>query len=438
MARLRWGAATDTGRVRHNNQDSFLVLGDRSLFAVADGMGGHQGGEVASRTAVDALEAAFAEPSLDSLISAVEAANAAVFEQGGADPHLRGMGTTMVAVALVDDGGEERLAIANVGDSRVYLFEGGDLTQITEDHSLVAEMVRDGRLSPEEAETHPQRNIVTRVLGIYEAVDVDRDEVLPFAGQRLLLCSDGLFNEVGSDQIAAVLRRLADPDEAARELVRLANEGGGRDNITVVIVDVVDDEGRSEQASAALAGDARAEAREPDLAGFSSAVSEDAIENVFRPPKRDADADPAPRPKRFTWRVALFLLVLLAVLGGAVATVAWYAQGTYYIGFQDDEVAIYQGRPGGVLWIDPSLEDVTGIPRDKVPEDVLPAIESGKEVATLADAERYVENLQKRIDKLERPTTTTTTSTTTSTTSTTVPPVATTVVPPPGPPTSTP
>jgi protein phosphatase len=418
--------ATDTGRVRGNNQDSFLVVGDRSLFAVADGMGGHQGGEVASKMAVDALEAAFAESSLDSLIHAVEAANTAVFERGGADPQLRGMGTTMVAVALVDDGGEERLAIVNVGDSRVYLFEGGDLTQITEDHSLVAEMVRDGRLSPEDAETHPQRNIVTRVLGIYEAVDVDRDEVLPFAGQRFLLCSDGLFNEVTPDQIAAVLRRLADPDEAARELVRLANEGGGRDNITVIVVDVIDDEGRSEQASAALAGDTRAEAHEPDPAAFSSVVPEDAIENVFRPPKRDTDEAPAPRARRFTWRVVLFLLVLLAVIGGAFATIGWYAQGTYYVGFEDDEVAIYQGRPGGVLWIDPSLEELTGIPRDKVKSEYRDAIEAGREFPTRGEAERYVANVQ-------------VTTTTTSTTTTTVPPVSTTTaVPPPGPATSTP
>ena len=155
----------------------------------------------------------------------------------------------------VEDTPPEHLVIANVGDSRAYLLRDGSLVQLTEDHSVVADLVRDGRITAEEAEVHPQRNIVTRVLGVYETIDVDLWPVDPVVGDRVLLCSDGLFNEVGTDQITSALRRLDDPSEAAAELVRLANEGGGRDNITVVLVDVVDDGGVARSASAALAGE---------------------------------------------------------------------------------------------------------------------------------------------------------------------------------------
>ena len=184
---------------------------------------------------------------------------------GEADPDLRGMGTTVVAAAVVpaavpgadaptaEDAAQ--LLVANVGDSRAYLFRGGDLTQLTEDHSMVADLMREGRISAEEAEVHPQRNIVTRVLGVYDQVDVDLWPVDAVRGDRLLLCSDGLFNEVAADQIAAVLRRLADPQEAAAELVRRALESGGRDNVTVLVLDVVDDGGVAEAASAALGDD---------------------------------------------------------------------------------------------------------------------------------------------------------------------------------------
>src|SRR5690606_37334757 len=169
-------------------------------------------------------------------------ANVAILERALADPTLRGMGTTLCVLALVEADGEERLAIANVGDSRIYVFANGELEQMTDDHSLVAALVREGRITEEEAEGHPQRNILTRALGMDSDVTVDAWEVVPLVGERWLLCSDGLFNEVSVDQMGAVLRRLADPQGAAAELVRLANDGGGRDNITVLVVDIVDDE----------------------------------------------------------------------------------------------------------------------------------------------------------------------------------------------------
>jgi PPM family protein phosphatase len=174
-----------------------------------------------------------------------------IFEKAGADGELHGMGTTLCALRVVPgaDGEGDELAWINVGDSRVYLYRDDQLIQLSRDHSLVEDLLRDGQLTEEEAAVHPKRNIITRALGIDVDVDVDGSTVIPFTGDRFLLCSDGLFGEVSNDQIAAVLRRLADPTEAADELVRLANEAGGRDNITVVIVEVVDDGGRSAAAA---------------------------------------------------------------------------------------------------------------------------------------------------------------------------------------------
>ncbi|MGH9075562.1 MAG: Stp1/IreP family PP2C-type Ser/Thr phosphatase, partial [Acidimicrobiales bacterium] len=242
MTRLRSGSATDIGLVRRVNQDQ--VLEADTLFAVADGMGGHAGGEVASKTAVEALRSAFEQapdpPSAGDLVGAVEAANEAVWDRAAADPDLRGMGTTLTALALVTEEGKEELALAHVGDSRAYRFRQGRLDQLTADHSLVGEMVRRGQLSAAEAAGHPQRHVVTRAVGIDPMVEVDAWLVRPTAGDRILVCSDGLVDEVEDAEIATVLGDVADPGRAARELVSLAREHGGKDNITVLVVDVVD------------------------------------------------------------------------------------------------------------------------------------------------------------------------------------------------------
>ena len=296
MTALRVGSASHTGMVRSVNQDACLVA--EPLFAVADGMGGHAAGEVASEVAVEALRIN-AEASSEGLVRAVKVANRAVWEKGATDPSMRGMGTTMCAVALVpaSDGTEgdgtegDALAVINVGDSRVYLFRDGELDQITEDHSLVEDLVREGRLSHEEAKFHPQRNVVTRVLGMDEDVEVDSWRITPFTGDRLLLCSDGLFNEVDDRSIAGVLRRLSDPNDAAAELVRLANEAGGRDNITVVLVDVVDDGGRAEAASAAIASEGSSSLSARPLPGAPEVGAEDTAPFAAPPGAALAGAD---------------------------------------------------------------------------------------------------------------------------------------------------
>lgn len=440
---LKTGAATDVGRLRTVNQDSYVLLPDRGLYAVADGMGGHQGGEVASQLAVETLQVAYQDLTSDSLTEAIAVANHRIRLEGEGDPSLRGMGTTVVAVALLPDetkGDDEqpdpavpqRLVIANVGDSRGYLFRDSALVQITEDHSIVADLVREGRITPDEADVHPQRNIVTRVLGVYETVEVDLWPVDPVRGDRYLLCSDGLFNEVSSDQITAVLRRLADPQEAADELVRLANASGGRDNITAVLLDVVDDGGIAEAASAALGDEpARGNTRaaSTDLAGFSSALAEgDANElppglavgaKSTRRQRRAERKAAKQRRTRFTWRLVLFLLLILGVMGGAVATIQWYGTSTYFVGFDGDEVVIFQGRPGGLLWIDPEVARRTGIDRADVPEVYLRGLIAGNEQPSLARARTLVVNIERDRDELVDSTTTTSTTSTTSTTATT-------------------
>ena len=416
--RLRWGAATHEGQVRQNNEDSALVDDGVNLFAVADGMGGHAAGEVASQLAVEALRAsagaADGERSVNALIDGVRLANRAVFDRAGEDPELRGMGTTLCALALVEEDGEERIAVVNVGDSRVYLLQQGELSQLTEDHSLVEDMVRQGQISAEEAKVHPQRNIVTRVLGIDPDVEVDRWQITPYTGDRYLLCSDGLFDEIDESGIASVLRRVDDPMQAARELVRLANESGGRDNITCVVVDIADDGGRAREASAALAAEpppkkaATTIVSTPTPAPPAERAEPRAITDVHRAVEVDRPRDER-RHRRFTWRVALFVLVLLVLAGGIVGAVAWFGRGTYYVGLDGDEVVIFKGRPGGLLWFDPTVEERTELTADEVRASRIDDIESGHETASLDEARRYVDNL--RDEPAASPTTTTTSTT---------------------------
>lgn len=412
MTDFRVGSATDVGRVRSNNQDSFLVR-EGDLFAVADGMGGHQGGEVASALALQILGQAHDEPSTSTLVRAVRSANQAVFDKAGADPDLKGMGTTLTALADVDTREGRRLGIVNVGDSRLYRLRNDRIEQLTEDHSLVASLVRQGRITAEEAENHPQRNILTRALGIDEAVAVDSWEVEPVAGDRFLICSDGLFNEVDENRIVATLRRFEDPGDAARELVRLANDGGGRDNITAVVVDVV--------AATDAAPTPAADEVDDDGTILQPGLSQEIP--VPRDPTAEVpviEEDPAadePRSRRLTWRVAAFAVALLLLIALVVGALGWYATNTYFVAIADEQVTIFKGRPGGFLWFDPTVEQVTEIPLAEVPAAELAELEDGVDQATLSDAENYVENLQDQIDALagdDEPTTTTTPSTTTT------------------------
>ena len=415
MTSFLWGEATDVGRVRHINQDSLVAR--FGLYAVADGMGGHTAGEVAAEIAVEVFETHRAIVSTQDLIQAVHAMNAAIIERADAEPALSGMGTTLCALALVVSGEQERLALVNVGDSRIYVYAGDELQQLTEDHSLVAQLVRDGTLTANQADRHPQRNVLTRALGIDPEVAVDAWEVLPFAGDRFVLCSDGLSNELTDDQIAAVLRRLADPQEAATELVRLANESGGRDNITVVVVDIIGG-GRSDGVAASVT-----KLRVPDLAGFETAIAIQTVDDqpVEGATVRAAVAEPAshankevrePRPPIFTVRMVLFLFAVVLVLLVALGAVFWIGRRTYYVAFNDaNQVVIYRGRPGGVLWIEPTEAEVAAdMGRSDIPEALVPTLEKGHDVSSLNAGRRYVDNVRAEIARANPGATTTTTT----------------------------
>ncbi|HVE45947.1 MAG TPA: Stp1/IreP family PP2C-type Ser/Thr phosphatase [Acidimicrobiales bacterium] len=425
MTVLRGGGATDVGRVRSNNQDQLLMAG--TLFAVADGMGGHAGGEVAAQAAVEALRAAFDEnPSADGLADAVRKANEVVWNRAQEGRELRGMGTTMTAVALVEGDRDEDdlLAVVNVGDSRAYLLRDGELEQLTEDHSVPEELRRAGRLTDAEADAHPQRNVLTRALGIDPNVEVDCFQVTPYRGDRLVLSSDGLYNELNKTEIVSILRRLSDPEEAAQELVTMAKEHGGNDNITVVVVDVVDDDSRSLRASAAVAPDPAAAAttgrRRRDPVASAPPSTETNLPSLARSAASDPAPPPAPIPpprspdviaggtgRRITLRAALFVTLVVLVLVAALGATAWYGRGGYFVGAEGgrgDRVLIFKGRPGGLLWFEPTIVEPTGVSLSDLRPNNAQDIRSGKEFGSVAAARRYVDN----VTEAAAPTTTTT------------------------------
>jgi len=491
MTTFASGAATHVGQVRQVNQDHVLDLVDDGLFAVADGMGGHRGGEVASEVAIDALKASFTERTTDALVDAVKSANRAIVSRAKDDPDLRGMGTTMCALAKVQlDDGDECLTVVNVGDSRAYLLKAGeqDLWQVSEDHSLVATLVRQGQLTPEEAAVHPQRNILTRALGIDQEVLPDSFALLPVKGDRYLLCSDGLFNEVEEPTIAQIMRDLTDPTAAAEELVRLANEGGGRDNISVVIVDVTDDAGHHKLlesstddhrvfevvhgpervgepaedellggGASANGGAAAVAPAPPVVVGAATAggatVLADAptqtgaggpggvVIEAGSAPITDAPAPPATHfataaatPSRFTWRVALFLLAFIAIFAAGFYTVHYLATNSYFVGTDGNEVVIYQGRVGGLAWYQPVVVQRTGIAVSQVPGEFSADVAKGREQPSQAEAEAYVARLRARMAEANPAPTTTTTSQPGTTTTTGLGDV---ITPSQGPPTTT-
>jgi protein phosphatase len=428
---LSAGSASDVGQVRSNNQDARLT--SDPLYAVADGMGGAAAGEVASALAVEALDNGFhhagSPPTADVLIQAAQAANRAVWDEAEANPEMRGMGTTLVAIALVE--GPE-LAIINIGDSRLYVLHDHELRQITYDHNLVAEMVAEGRITPAEAEVHPRRNIMTRALGVEPEVPIDLfvEEAVP--GDRYLLCSDGLPREVHDGLITSLLDRFADPQEAARELVDEANRRGGNDNITVVVVDVVDDDGASDASDtdgsgdattalplAATAGATAAGATAAEGAGASGATADVTPEHPPEPAPAPRPEAPARRKRSIlTARVVIFILLVLIIVIGAGAGIVWYARSSYFVSLNGSQIVIYQGRPGGVLGINPTLRQRTPYSTSDVLPSALPSLRAGQQETSLSAAQAYIASLIRDYQTAQRnaapPTTAPTTTTTTT------------------------
>lgn len=237
---MRSAGVTDVGQQRAVNEDSILLLPDAGVYAVADGMGGHRGGKVASQMAVGELTRVVldaVEPfDAAALREAVEEINERLHEMGSTTESLEGMGTTCTVISV--HGG--RLSVAHVGDSSLFVVRGGVANKITLDHRAVQELVDRGTLSESDAQSHPLRNLLTRSVGVEPSVEVDVFEVALQTGDQLLLCSDGLSEMVGTDDLVEVLAREDGPEAAARELVRRANENGGSDNISVVVVQLED------------------------------------------------------------------------------------------------------------------------------------------------------------------------------------------------------
>jgi protein phosphatase len=304
------GFATHTGRKRRHNEDSYVV--EPPMFAVADGMGGAKAGEVASGLAAAALKETGSDGSSgeERVTQLIQEANRRVFRRANEDREASGMGTTMT-VALIEDG---RVVFGHVGDSRAYLIREGSIEQLTDDHSLVAELVRSGRLTPEEAEAHPQRSVITRAVGTEPDVDVDTFTIEPEAGDLFLICSDGLTDMVDDGTIIdAIERHRDDLDEAAKALVGAANRVGGEDNITVLLVEV--------GAEAEAADTQRAEAVDVDEDTLSGLEAVPVVDTAVVPPEEAAALAAAEPPER-RGRV-LPIVSALAVLLIAAAAVLW-------------------------------------------------------------------------------------------------------------------
>ena len=332
MTHWRYASATDTGLVRETNQDAIYV--DDTLAVVADGMGGHAAGEVASALTIDLVCRNFGErPTWEGLFRAIEAANRAIIADARDNPERFGMGTTVIAVGLTRDAaGVVSPTLFNVGDSRAYQLRDGALRQLSEDHSVAEEWVRMGRLTSEEAQVHPRRHQLTRALGVEDELQVDVSSIDAEAGDRILLCSDGLSNELSGEELV----RLASPpmplEDSVSQLIDAARQAGGRDNISAILLEF-------------------------DDVTVATAPIKKTMKSMPAPeessPRPNASFASTRRRRRFTWRVWLSVAVFLLVLGGCVLVVHWYAYSTYYLGDDAGTIAVYQGQPSGVLWYKP-------------------------------------------------------------------------------------
>jgi protein phosphatase len=400
--RLRWGACSEIGLVRQINEDS--KWHEPPLFAVADGMGGHSAGDVASAMAIEEIARELRRS--DSLSSAVHAANRAIFDKASKNPELAGMGTTITALFTNDASAQ----IAHVGDSRAYLLHDGALSRLTTDHTVVGRLVQQGRLMQEDADRHPQRSYLERALGVDSDVEVDV-HVLDFAPEdRVLLCSDGLFGMIDDDLILEILQNERDPQRAAERLCEEAVHAGGNDNVTCIVVDFPADQ-------VAAAPTVASTLAQPTV--FSTARTDTGplrdpppgnIKTVPAPYTRAAAAPPAPvpavpqgRPAR-RGKVLLSLSLLLVVLGAAAFATTMWINNSWYVGEQDGSVTIFNGPRGQVIGME--LSDVhqkTPLAVESLPEIDQVRLKEGITAKSRADAENVVRNLEAKVSPTPDP-----------------------------------
>jgi PPM family protein phosphatase len=411
---LRYAARSDVGLLREGNEDS--AYAGPHLLAIADGMGGHAAGEVASSVAISALAGLDAdmpvERLLDALAAAVAQANNTLHEMSLEDPSVEGMGTTLT-VLLWSDG---TIAICHIGDSRAYLLRDGELHQITRDHTLVQSLVDDGRLSPAQAATHPQRSLVLRALQSGTEAEPDLSLIEAKASDRYLLCSDGLSDVVSEGALRETLLQFTDREAAVARLIELAMKGGGPDNITCIVADVVDSDtepsaGQSSVMVGAVSnGDGRPRVRTDSQAGRAyrltragapadiTAIGTPAPDGhaVRRETGEDDSAAADHRAPRRRWPVVTTILVVLVIVIIGGGYVAWrYTQAQYYVGTDGRQVIIYRGVNQKVLGMSlSSVYQKTGIPLSHVPSTDLPQVQSTIPSASLADAKKTVSNIR--------------------------------------------
>ena len=340
---LRYAARSDRGLVRGNNEDS--VYAGARLLALADGMGGHAAGEVASQLMIAALAHLDDDEPGDDLLGkldrAVHAGNAAIADQVEEEPELDGMGTTLTAILFAG----KKLGLAHIGDSRAYLFRENELAQITRDDTFVQSLVDEGRITPEQAHTHPQRSLIMRAL---TGNEIDPTLIMreARAGDRYLLCSDGLSDVVSDETIGNTLRE-GNTDEAADRLIELALRSGGPDNVTVVVADVIDlDYGQSHPIVAGAASGEDEDTPPPNTAAGRAA----AMRPPRSAPRRATVAQEPPEPRK-SHRLRWILLSLALIAAVAVGLVVGYKmiRNNYYVGADNGNVVIVRGLPGSVL-----------------------------------------------------------------------------------------
>nr|MDT0662790.1 BofC C-terminal domain-containing protein [Micromonospora sp. DSM 115978] len=378
---LRYAAHSDRGLIRDGNQDS-VYAGPR-LLAVADGMGGMAAGDVASNIVIGAMapldEDVPGDALVDALRSAVDTANQQLRDTVDANPQMEGMGTTLTATLFSGS----KIGMVHIGDSRAYLLRDGEFAQITKDDTYVQMLVDEGRISLEEASSHPQRSLLTRAL---DGRDIDPEysvrQVLP--GDRYLICSDGLSGVVSAETIADTLRDYTDPQQCVERLVQLALRGGGPDNITVIIADATDQDileaapivggaAARDRGMATSADDSTPAARASALAAPRPATPDQPTPPLSR------DDDPE-RPRRRPVRTAILLVALLGLLGGGLWGGWNWTQRQYYVGATDDgQLAVFQGVPGQIAGVDLSsvhstssteLADLTAAAQEQVKQGI--------------------------------------------------------------------